>query len=101
MIEFVKPIRYFIDLTRSLDKKMQEYKHTIDEIQVFIVRSHHGAQFSSQLATDVIRTHQQTLNGLNTKIETLHQGVEALKAAYSAFIKKIYGEEHDLLKQGT
>lgn len=80
---------------------MREYKSTIDEIEVFIARSHHGAHFAPQLAMEVIRNHQQKLDDMKIKVNAIHENVLALKDAYSSLVRKMYGDDHDYLRKGN
>lgn len=83
------PSEYFWELTAAFDKRMQECRQRIDELELYLAAARAPRHFSPKMLQDIIDNQHDFFVTVTAMLAGVHEAVDVLREDYVALRKRI------------
>ncbi|TPX72708.1 hypothetical protein SpCBS45565_g00249 [Spizellomyces sp. 'palustris'] len=85
--------QYFIKFADNLEKRMQQYRQIIEELELNIKSLSQERQYSPQVLLDIMRNQDDSFMAIASKIAMIHDALDKQKENYADFRRRYFGIE--------
>ncbi|KAI8824495.1 uncharacterized protein EV422DRAFT_322479 [Fimicolochytrium jonesii] len=82
---------YFLDFADTLEQRMQQYRHTIQELEMSIKALSQEKTYSPAVLVEIMRDQDDSLLAVASKIAAVHDAISRQKALYLEYRQKYFG----------
>ncbi|RUS26625.1 hypothetical protein BC938DRAFT_470511 [Jimgerdemannia flammicorona] len=86
---------YFLDLVNGFEKRMQEYRQILEEIERNLVSLSHSTHQSPQAISEIMRNQHKSFLAIAGKVAQLDDAIKRQKEQYVAYRRKYYGDDRN------
>ncbi len=83
------PSPYFWELTNNFEKRMQECRQRIDELELYLASIHNARRYTPKMLQDIIDNQHEFFVTIAASLAAVHEAVDVLREDYLALRKRI------------
>ncbi|KAI8612161.1 hypothetical protein BC830DRAFT_1138021 [Chytriomyces sp. MP71] len=92
--------QYFVNLTNTLESRLQSYRQTIDDLERHLLSISQKAQHSPQTIAEILQRQHESFLAIAGKVASAHDALQKQRDAYVTYRRTYFGDNKNPFKRG-
>ncbi|KAI8836080.1 hypothetical protein BJ741DRAFT_606737 [Chytriomyces cf. hyalinus JEL632] len=92
--------QYFVNLTNTLENKLQHYRQTIDDLERHLQSISQKTQYSPQAVAEILKLQHESFLAIAGRIAVAHDSLLKQQDAYLSYRRKYFGDTKNPFRKG-
>ncbi|TPX74994.1 hypothetical protein CcCBS67573_g03723 [Chytriomyces confervae] len=92
--------QYFVNLTNTLENKLQHYRQTIDDLERHLQSISQKTQYSPQAIAEILKLQHESFLAIAGRIAVAHDSLLKQQDAYLNYRRKYFGDTKNPFRKG-